>query len=65
MSRYPQTVTVETNSSIAEATKEAQGEPWEIGYPDRNDRFYGTRTQVHTRMEKALTAWDKSEEESA
>ena len=62
---YPKTVTVETDDSTAEATKDAQGDYWVINYPGGADKYYGTVTQVKSRMTKALKAWDESERATA
>ena len=48
------TVTLPTPDGDAQATKEAQGEPWEIGYPWADDRFYGTKAEVTARMKRRI-----------
>ena len=45
---------METDDGLAEATKDAQGEPWEIAYPWGDDRFYGTKSEVEKRMRKRI-----------
>ncbi len=49
-----QRVEMETDDGLAEATKDAQGEPWEIAYPWGDDRFYGTKSEVEKRMRKRI-----------
>lgn len=58
---YPKTVTVETDDSIAEAIKDAQGDYWVIGYPWGGDKFYGSSPEVRSRMKKALARYEKTE----
>jgi hypothetical protein len=56
--RYPQTVEVDTVLGTAQATKPGQDEPWQIGYPWTDDRFYGSRPQVTARMKKAVKKYE-------
>jgi len=61
MSNFPQIVTVPTDLGDAEANKDAQGDYWQINYPWGGDRYYGTKTQVKSRMGKAITSYEKIE----
>jgi len=54
MTKYPQAVQLETEDGTAEATKGAQDEPWEIGYPWGDDRFFGSKSQVEAHMKKRI-----------
>jgi hypothetical protein len=53
-------VTLLSSEGICEArrprAKHHTEEPWEIAYPWGDDRFYGTRAQVESRMRKRIAA---------
>ena len=53
-SKYPMKVEMETSDGMAEAIKGTQNDYWVIDYPWGGDKFYGTVTQVKSRMKKHI-----------
>lgn len=53
-------VVIATSQGDAEAVREGAGSVWEIGYPWGDDRFYGSRAEVTSRMRNRI-----AEEEAA
>lgn len=47
-------VSVMTVEGAAVATKEKNGDPWRIGYPWGDARFYGSAPEVRSLMEKTI-----------
>lgn len=45
-----QTETHDTDTGMMVAIKDGRNEPWHIAYPEGDDRFYGSISEVRARM---------------
>jgi hypothetical protein len=56
-------VKVPTREGMAVAIKEKSSEPWKIGYPWGDQRFYGSAPEVRAIMKRAIKDAGQEEEE--
>jgi hypothetical protein len=55
-------VKVPTREGMAVAIKEKNGEPWRIGYPWGDHRFYGSAPEVRALMKRVIKDAGQEEE---
>jgi hypothetical protein len=56
-------VEMETRDGMAQAVKDERDVPWEISYPWGAARFYGSASQVKSKMRKAIVQQEELEAE--
>jgi hypothetical protein len=57
----PQTFTMPTSQGEAVATKDSQGEAWEINHPWGSFRFYGNVAEAKQELEQRIKTFEAEE----
>ncbi len=60
-----QVITMPTSLGNAEAHRENPSEPWKIGYPWTDARFYGSEEQTRRLMKRTIAGYEKAEKAGA
>jgi hypothetical protein len=63
VSTYPKTIDLDTPDGDGQATKAAQGEPWEVAVPYGDFRFYGTSAQMQAEVKRYVKKTLKTDQE--
>jgi len=51
-------ITEMSSEGPVEASRGDYSDPWEIGYPWKDERFYGTPGEVKKHMKKSIKEWE-------
>lgn len=53
-------VTLPTSLGDAEAHRDRPKDAWQIGYPWKSERFYGTASEVKAKMKAEIDEYERS-----